>query len=102
MTISYSSPAVKGRPVWGALVPWDQVWRTGANEATTFKTSTDMQVEGKPLPAGTYALFTIPHQDRWTVVFNKQAEQWGAFNHDKAADVLSVDVTPVAAPFQSA
>ena len=100
MTVSYSSPAVRGRQVWGALVPYDAVWRTGANEATTFKTTTDVQVEGKALPAGTYALFTIPKKDRWTVVFNKQAEQWGAFNHDKSADVLSVDVTPVEAPFQ--
>jgi len=98
ITVSYSSPAVKGRPIWGALVPYDQIWRTGANEATTFKTSTDVMVEGKPLAAGTYALFTIPRKDRWTVVFNSQAEQWGAFNHDKAKDVLSVDVTPTAAP----
>jgi Protein of unknown function (DUF2911) len=98
ITISYSSPAVKGRPIWGALVPYDQVWRTGANEATTFKTTTDVTVEGKPLAAGTYAFFTIPHKDRWTIVFNSQAEQWGAFNHDKSKDVLSVDVTPTAAP----
>jgi hypothetical protein len=99
LAISYSSPGVKGRPIWGALVPYEQVWRTGANEATTLEASTDVMVEGKPLAAGTYALFTIPHPDRWTVVFNKQAEQWGAFNHDKAQDVLSVDVKPAAAPF---
>ena len=66
--ISYSSPGVKGRQIWGGLVPHGQIWRTGANEATTIAFSTDVQVEGKPLPAGKYALFTIPAAEKWTVV----------------------------------
>jgi hypothetical protein len=94
LAIRYSSPGVKGRQIWGALVPYEQVWRTGANEATTFTASTDVMVEGKPLPAGTYALFTIPRADRWTVVFNKRGEQWGAFDRAAEEDALQVDVKP--------
>src|SRR3954447_24851700 len=75
LEISYCRPAVRGRQIWGALVPYDKVWRTGANEVTTFKTSTDVKIEGKPLAAGTYALVTIPRADRWTIIFNKDAEQ---------------------------
>ena len=97
MKISYSSPAVRGRQVWGALVPYDQVWRTGANEATAIELSTDVTVEGKPLPAGKYALFTIPGKERWTVIFNK-TQQWGAFNYEEADDVLRVEVTPRPVP----
>lgn len=95
--ISYSSPAVRERAIWGALVPYDKVWRSGANEATAFEVSTDVMVEGKPLPAGKYALFTIPGKERWTVVFNK-TQQWGAFNYEEADDVLRVEVTPRPAP----
>lgn len=97
MKISYSSPAVRERQIWGALVPYDKVWRTGANEATAFEVSTDVTVEGKPLPAGKYALFTIPGKERWTVIFNK-TQQWGAFNYEEAADVLRVEVAPRPAP----
>lgn len=96
--VTYSRPSVKGRTVWGELVPWGEVWRTGANEATTFEISHDAEINGKPLPAGTYALFTIPGKDSWTVIFNKEAEQWGAFEHDPAQDVLKIEVAPVAAP----
>ena len=95
--VSYSSPAVRERQVWGTLVPYDEVWRTGANEATTFEVSTDVTVEGKPLPAGKYALFTIPGKDRWTVIFNK-TQQWGAFNYEEKDDVLRVEVAPRAVP----
>jgi Protein of unknown function (DUF2911) len=94
ITVKYSRPGVKGRVIWGDLVPYDKVWRTGANEATTLKTSGPISVAGQPLPAGTYALFTIPGKDEWTVVFNTQAEQWGAFDHDEAQDLVKVTVKP--------
>ena len=94
ITINYSRPSVKGRTIFGELEPYGKVWRTGANEATTFEVSTDVEVEGQPLPAGKYALFTIPTEDDWTVVFNKTADQWGAFNYDEAEDALRVEVTP--------
>lgn len=100
LEISYGRPAVRGRQIWGALVPYDKVWRTGANEVTTFKTTSDVKIEGKPLPAGTYALVTIPRQDRWTIIFNKDAEQWGAFDYDEKKDVLRVDVKPVQSNLQ--
>ena len=96
--IAYSRPGVKGRQIWGGLVPYGQVWRTGANEATTIAFSTDVQVEGKPLPAGRYALFTIPTADKWTVVFNRQGDQWGAFDHDPEEDALRVEIAPREAP----
>lgn len=95
--ITYGAPAVKGRAIWGQLVPWGQVWRAGANEATTITFSTDVKVEGKALPAGTYALFTIPTENEWTVIFNKTANQWGAYDYDAAQDALRVTVKPAAA-----
>lgn len=94
ITINYGSPAVKGRTIWGDLVPYDKVWRAGANEATTFETSKDITVEGKTLPAGKYAFFTIPGKDKWTVIFNKEAKQWGAYSYKDAQDALRVQVTP--------
>ncbi|WP_296701725.1 DUF2911 domain-containing protein [Algoriphagus sp.] len=92
ITINYSSPAVKGRVIWGDLVPLDQVWRAGANEATTFTTSKDIMVEGKKLPAGTYGFFVIPGETQSTLIFNKVAKQWGAFDYDASQDVLRVTV----------
>lgn len=100
MTIKYSRPGVKGRQVFGGLVPYDQVWRTGANEATTITFSEDVSINGQKLPKGTYALFTVPGRDTWDVVFNKQGEQWGAFNYDKAQDVVRVTVKPERAEFR--
>jgi hypothetical protein len=94
--IKYSAPSVKGREIWGKLVPYGEVWRTGANEATTFETDKDIKVEGKTLPAGTYSLFTIPGKDEWVVVFNKTAKQWGAYSYKTADDVLRVTVKPTA------
>ena len=94
VTIKYSSPAVKGRKIWGDLVPYGQVWRTGANEATTITFSNDVTVEGQKLAAGTYALFTVPSDTEWTIVFNKTAKQWGAFKYDQAQDALRVKVKP--------
>lgn len=97
ISVKYSSPAVKGRKVWGELVPYGQVWRTGANEATTITFSKDVTVEGQKLAAGTYSLFTIPGDKEWTIVFNKTAKQWGHFKYDQAQDALRVKVKPVAA-----
>jgi hypothetical protein len=94
ITIKYSRPGVKGRQIWGGLVPYDQVWRTGANEATTITVSDDVTVNGQKLPKGTYAFFTIPGRDQWTLVFNKQGEQWGAFNYDTTMDALRLTVKP--------
>lgn len=97
VTISYGRPGVKGRTVWGELVPYGQVWRTGANEATTISFSKDVIIESEPLPAGNYALFTIPKEEEWIIVFNKNAQQWGAFNYDAEQDALRVKVKPQAA-----
>jgi Protein of unknown function (DUF2911) len=96
ITVKYSSPAVKGRKIWGDLVPYGQVWRTGANEATTITFSKDVTVEGQKLAAGTYSLFTVPGDKEWTVIFNKTAKQWGHFKYDQSQDALRVKVKPVA------
>jgi hypothetical protein len=99
ITITYSRPAVKGRQVWGALVPYDKVWRTGANDATTITFSDDVTINDKPLPKGSYSLHTIPGKDEWTIIFNKTAKQWGSFEYDQAQDALRVTAKPVSAPF---
>ena len=100
ITIKYSRPGVKGRQIWGSLVPYDTIWRTGANEATVITFSDDVNINGQKLAKGSYALFTIPHKDQWDIVFNSQAEQWGAFTHDKAKDVLTVTAKPEKADFR--
>jgi hypothetical protein len=93
--IHYSSPSVRERKIWGGLVPYDKVWRAGANEATTFETDKDIRVQGKLLPAGKYSFFLIPKEKmKWTAVFNKQAKQWGAFKYNETDDQLRVDVKP--------
>ncbi len=94
LTVNYGSPAVKGRNLWGELVPYDKVWRAGANEATTFTTSADIMVEGQRLPAGKYGFFTIPGETEWTIIFNSTADQWGAYNYDAKKDVLRVKIKP--------
>jgi hypothetical protein len=96
ITINYGSPSVKGRKIWGALVPYGQVWRTGANAATTFTTDKDILVEGQKLPAGTYGFFAIPSTTTWVIIFNGVPKQWGAFKYDSSQDVLRVTVTPQA------
>ena len=88
--IDYSSPAVKGRTVWGGIVPYGKIWRTGANEATTFETDKDITVEGKTLPAGRYSVFTIPSKEAWTIVFNSEADQWGSYRYNEENDVLRI------------
>ena len=94
VTVNYSSPSVKGRKVWGELVPYGQVWRAGANEATTVEFSNDVMVEGKPLKAGKYSFYTLPGEDEWTVIFNKVPDQWGTV-YDEKQDALRVNVKPV-------
>jgi hypothetical protein len=96
VVIAYSSPAVKGRTVWGDLVPYGKVWRTGANEATTFTTNKDIEIQGHILPAGKYALFTIPEASEWTWIFNADWDQWGAFKYDESKDILRLKVEPQA------
>lgn len=93
--VDYGSPSVKGRKIWGGLEPYDKVWRAGANEATTVTFSKAVKINGKDLAAGQYAFFIIPRESgKWTVIFNTEAKQWGAFKHDKSKDALRVDVEP--------
>ncbi len=99
ITINYSSPAVKGRKIWGDLVPYDKVWRAGANEATIFETDKDIKVEGKSLPAGKYSLYAIPGEKEWVFIFNSKTGQWGikmdgSTTEESANDVLRVTVKP--------
>lgn len=94
VTIDYSSPAVKERAIWGELVPYGKMWRTGANEATTIMLEKDMKVGGKLIPAGKYALFTIPGKDKWTVVINSEWDQWGSYNYNESNDVHRFEVKP--------
>ncbi|AMR29609.1 hypothetical protein A0257_03300 [Hymenobacter psoromatis] len=105
VTIDYSQPSLKGRAAFGEkspLAPNGEVWRTGANEATTFTVSKAVKINGQPLAAGTYALFTIPGPNEWTVIFNKTAKQWGAFKYQDKEDALRVKVKSktVAAPVE--
>jgi hypothetical protein len=96
VTLEYGRPKVNGRQIWGGLVPYDKVWRTGADEATTFTIDKDITLESNKLAAGTYCLFTIPGQTEWTIIFNKVAKQWGAFRYDAGQDILRVKVKPTA------
>ncbi|AEE50978.1 DUF2911 domain-containing protein [Haliscomenobacter hydrossis] len=89
ITISYGQPSVKGREIWGKLVPYGQVWRTGANESTSIEFSEDVMVQGKPVPKGKYALFTIPNEKEWTIIINKSIK-WGAYTYKEDEDVLRV------------
>jgi hypothetical protein len=89
--LTYGRPQVKGRTIFGDLVSYNEVWRTGANEATTISFSDDVMIEGESLAAGTYSFYTIPGPDAWTLIFNDNANQWGT-DYDESADVLRVDV----------
>jgi hypothetical protein len=93
ITISYSQPSVKGRKIWGGLVPFGEVWRTGANESTTIEVSADATVGGKALPKGKYALFTLPGEKDWSVIVNKGIA-WGAYSYKESEDVLRIPATP--------
>ncbi|HVV48623.1 MAG TPA: DUF2911 domain-containing protein [Polyangia bacterium] len=101
ITVDYSSPGVKGRKIWGAVVPYDQMWRAGANNATKLTFSRDVTFAGKPVPAGSYAFFVIPTKGAWTVILNKKADQNGVGrDYKESEDLLRVQVTPKAAPFR--
>ena len=100
ITIDYSSPSVKGRKIFGGLLPYGTVWRAGANEATLIQTDKDIKVEGKSLPAGKYSLFATPGETEWAIIFNSETGQWGdkeggAANLDPAKNVLTVKVKPI-------
>jgi len=88
----YSSPRVKGRKIYGGLVPYGEVWRTGANEATTFVTSADVVVGGKAIPAGSYTLFTVPNADKWTLIINKKTGEWGIPYKYEGDELARVDL----------
>jgi hypothetical protein len=98
--VDYSSPGVKGRKIWGGLVPFDQLWRTGANAATTLKASRDFTFAGTAVPAGTYAVFTIPGKKTWTVILNTNTAVAATRGYDEKNDVARVSVKPVGAPFR--
>ena len=112
ITIVYSRPGVKGRKIWGELVPYGLAagneysenkpypWRAGANENTTFETNKNLLVEGKPLPAGKYGIHMIPGEKEWVIIFSKNNSAWGSFGYKQEEDALRVTVTPVKAPFQ--
>jgi hypothetical protein len=112
ITIDFSRPGVKGRTIWGELVPYGMnpgnkyskekpfPWRAGANEKTTITLSNDVLVDGKKLPAGKYSIHMIPSEKDWTVMFNKNSEGWGSYDYDEAEDALRLTVTPVEAPFE--
>ena len=94
--VDYSSPGVKGRKIWGELVPFDRPWRTGANAATKLTASRDFTFGGKTIPAGSYALYTIPGKASWVVALNSSTEAWGNDGYDVKKDVARVTVTPQA------
>ena len=94
--VTYSRPQANGREVFGNLVPYGEVWRTGANEANEIKFYQDVTIDGQKLAAGTYSLFTIPEQEAWTVIFNKDLDYWGAYSYRQQQDVLRAS-----APVQS-
>jgi hypothetical protein len=91
-SIDYSSPAVKGRTIWGGLVPYDKPWRTGANAATKLTASQEFSFGGKKIPAGSYALYTVPSKASWSVVLNSSLEAWGNDGYDAKKDVARVTV----------
>lgn len=92
ITVDYSAPSMRGREIMGGLVPFDQVWRTGANAATTLETDRDIMIGSLHVPAGKYTLFTIPSKDEWTLIVNKQTGQWGT-NYDSSQDLGRVKMT---------
>lgn len=92
--IRYGAPSVRNRKIFGELVPFNKIWRTGANESTTISFSSDVLVNEQSLPAGTYSLFTTPSQDNWKVHFNSETDAWGAFSYDNQNDVLVVELKP--------
>lgn len=96
ITVEYASPAARGRAIFGGLVPFDQVWRTGANAATTIEISGAAKIGGKEVPAGKYGLFTIPGKDQWTIILNNKPKQWGSYEYKESQDLARVEVKPTA------
>jgi hypothetical protein len=94
MAIAYSSPSARDREVWNQLVPYGELWRTGANEATVFTTTIDLLISNDTLKAGKYSVFTIPNDEEWTIIFNKDWEQWGAYGYNQQDDALRITVLP--------
>jgi len=102
ITINYHRPLVKGRKVWGGLVPYGQVWRAGANENTTIEFSDPVTVEGKPLAKGIYGLHMLPTENEWTIIFSKAATAWGSFTYNQSEDALRINVKPAAVEMKEA
>ena len=100
ISVTYDRPGVKGREIWGKLVPYDSVWRAGANENTVLAFSSPVRVGGKQLPAGRYGLHMIPTAGDWTVILSNQADAWGSFSYDQKEDAVRLTALPVEAPFQ--
>ncbi len=98
VSIDYSSPRVKGRKIYGELVPYGKVWRAGANEATTFVTTADLNVGGTTVPAGNYTLFAIPDKDKWTLVLSKKTGEWGTAYPGPSEDLARIDMKVSALP----
>ena len=92
VSIDYSSPRKKGRVIFESVVKYGEVWRTGANEATTFVTTADLMVGGKHVPAGSYTLFTIPGKDKWTLILSKRTGEWGTDYPGEKEDLVRVDM----------
>jgi hypothetical protein len=100
ITIDYHRPRVNSRSIFGDVVPFDRVWRAGANDNTTIAFPHQVAIEGQPLPPGRYGLHVIPGKTEWTVIFSRNATSWGSFSYDKAEDALRVKVTPKEAAFR--
>jgi Protein of unknown function (DUF2911) len=100
ISIVYHRPNAKGREVWGKLVPYGEVWRTGANDNTTFEVTNDVTINGQPLPKGKYGLHTIPNKTDWIFIFSKVNNIWGSFDYDQKNDALRVKVMPTKVPMQ--
>jgi hypothetical protein len=94
VTVDYSRPSTKGRKIFGELVPYGEVWRTGANAATVFSFSTDVTIGGQSVPAGSYALYSIPGKNDWTIILSKNTKLWGAIGYNPAEDQLRFSVEP--------
>lgn len=99
ITIDYSRPGVKGRVIWGELVPYKEIWRAGANAKTAFDFEDDVVIEGKTISAGTYSFYVLPEEDKWTLILNSNWEGHGT-KHDEEADVIRFTVTPEDAPHE--
>ena len=93
ITVDYSSPRANGRKIYGGLVPFGEVWRTGANEATTFVPTANLTIGGKDIPAGNYTMFTVPAQDKWTLIINKKTGEWGIPYKYESDELARVDMT---------